>query len=156
MQAAPDPYALARLMAADMVDTTLPDPNLNSLMRAVDRYSRAYAGATPDRPDRTVRILALLQIAETVLSILAIMGALPDPAMSNGLTPTRAKIVAFIGRRIAATQVSPTYREIAAEFKYASTGALSKQIERLIKDGYLAKGAGRRAITVTAKGESIR
>ncbi|MCR4338036.1 MAG: hypothetical protein NUV91_09565, partial [Candidatus Omnitrophica bacterium] len=53
------------------------------------------------------------------------------------LTPKQKDVLKFIYEKIKSTQLPPTIREIAAHFRFTSTGTVRDYLRALVKKGYI-------------------
>ena len=72
--------------------------------------------------------------------------------MSAELTPTQARVLAFVRTHQAECQCSPTRAEIARHFEWASPNAAQECLEALERKGYIwLTGAKSRGIFIVDK-----
>ena len=61
------------------------------------------------------------------------------------MTPVQVKVFTFIQERIESTRVCPTLEEIAAVMGVKSKSNVCRVIDRLVRDGYIVRGAAKSA-----------
>jgi repressor LexA len=62
------------------------------------------------------------------------------------LTPTQAQVLIAVRRRVDCGEPAPTYRDLCAEFGWASTGTVRDHLRALARKGYLTLAGGRRQL----------
>lgn len=158
-----DPFALASALAQHGGIPDMSTPNstitggLSELYHACLAYSAILEAATDNDPLTEPRRGRLLDIAAITLGILHAGEMLPPPATeSDGLTPARYAILAYINAYRTKKGMAPTYAEIQIGLGYKSTAPVFEHVRRLKADGYIISGHGIRSLTPTQKGGQVR
>lgn len=76
--------------------------------------------------------------------------------MDSGLTSMQAAVLAAIRRRLDRGEPAPTYRDLCAEFGWASTGTARDHLRALERKGFVELPAGRRHRQIRLKDAPAR
>ena len=76
--------------------------------------------------------------------------------MDRPLTPAQAEVLAAVRRRLDRGEPAPTYRDLCAEFGWASTGTARDHLRALERKGYVELPAGRRHRQIRLKNAPAR
>lgn len=71
--------------------------------------------------------------------------------VAGGLTPIQAKVLEAMRRRADTGSRPHTYRELCAEFRWASTGTARDHLRALMRKGYVEPSGGHRGIRLREK-----